>query len=100
MAGKGKDGKVLTTSRMPSGAQQYVRGKTTADRMDTIIRAKKAVPSSRESIARGTLAKDIAIDRRLSAAFMDEADKSKAGRAAKDRARKAAGGKPLAKKGE
>lgn len=34
---KGKTPSVKKTRKMPSGAQQYVRGETTSDRLDTLI---------------------------------------------------------------
>ena len=67
-----KKGREVATRRMPSGAQQYVRGETNADKRQTLIRQAEA-----ERRRQGNTYSEA--EARIDDAFMDEVDESLSG---------------------
>lgn len=83
---KGKTPSVKKTRKMPSGAQQYVRGKTTVDRLGTLIDLDAGKDRSGKMPHGPKRRKTFDMEMQRSAAFIDEAKK-----ASEDRKKKARG---------
>lgn len=89
MAKKRQTATQRTTTRMPSGAQQYVRGDTASERLGAIRKLYDNMPSAVTASD-----EEFRATRRMTDAFLDEVDQAQANRAN----RRKAGGKMETKK--